>query len=59
MDFRDQGLPALWGEVSPEGVVTWHPEFTIAEIGVEEVVVDEDLYVWTCGSHHRLVPGPA
>jgi hypothetical protein len=71
MDFRDQGLPALWGEVSPEGAVMWQPEFHVTEIEVgpelymggigdgHECVFEEGNYQWVCGSHHRLVPGPA
>jgi hypothetical protein len=67
MDFRGQGLPALWGEVSPEGAVMWRPEFHIAEIEVgpefyiegTEVGPEEGHYRWVCGSHYQLVPGPA
>jgi hypothetical protein len=65
MDFRSCSKPTLWGEVSPEGVVTWWPEFHITEIGVgpefymegTEVGPEEGHYQWVCGSHYQLVPG--
>ena len=30
--FGEHGKPVLWGEVSPEGVVTWRPLFRVARI---------------------------
>ena len=68
MDFRDQGLPVLWGEVSSEGVVTWWPRFQIAKLWAEpESCVDwADVgpgYEGRCqlmgDSHYQLIPGPA
>ena len=63
MDFHNRGKPILWGEVSPEGVVTWRPWFYIADIATSPEfyletgwVREEGYYRWVCRSHYKLIP---